>query len=141
MGSFLPPLGRALPSRGPNPTRLDQRPIALGGMSTSHHLLPLSGKGCFNRQGSLQQEASKTCWSFSILLWPRLSRKAWRPRGRGWRYQVLTATPIPLRLAVETAMAFRGSDPSPSILLTRWGDPFETHEGPGGQIQEEEGSG
>ena len=87
-------------------------------MSTSHHLLPLSGKGCFNSQGSLQQEASKTGWSFSILLWPRLSRKAWRPRGRGWRYQVLTATPIPPSrlIAGETAMAFRGSDPSPSIF-------------------------
>ena len=87
-------------------------------MSTSHHLLPLSGKGCFDSQGSLQQEASETGWSFSILLWPQMSRKAWRPRGRGWRYQGLPATPTPPSslIAGEMAMAFRGNDRIPSIL-------------------------
>ena len=62
--------------------------------------------------------SAATGWSYSILLWPHMSRKAWRPRGRGWRYQGLPATPTPPSslIAGEMAMAFRGNDRIPSIL-------------------------
>ena len=76
------------------------------------------GRGALTVRGLCSRRHPKTGQGLPTRLWPRMSRKARRPRGRSWCYQVLTATPAPPSglTAGKTAVALRGSDPTPSIL-------------------------